>query len=945
MSLLWRTVASVVFVVGLGEASSHDSLVVSSPLQQRSLIGDPEEDAKEWMEQLQAFSETFGDGAKFFENLNKDDEKSSKAWSHSLALVGCIASLVEGFLGTSSSTYVKAIQKLQQQLDQAIAVIQTELENLVKDITADFLKVFLAPKVVTLQDAVSALTQFAQTDSNKEIWQAQMEPISDRVDAWNAVALCLTSELSSCPTDALDIILNGGVSWPRPAVLTQFATYHYSLLASSATAICTYESTSLKSNVTSTSGCTYIDLTRLQTVATVLAKSVTGMKTGFQASIGPDMLPSVIMAQVSQNPNNGFDGASAIANAAMNELNTFYVANNLGSFFGMTSFNVVVQNEGDTGGNWASYSFATGWLHKTAGYDVTYMFTDASSYTYDDADCRSGSVQDMATCLNQQHNGDCWVWQAGRRRYNTFSYSAGSNFYYTKYSDTDLRVVGPGTGATANKTFSFGWTAVDMSPAPEEMSGDVKSIESAALQGGGHNEAVKVAESRALVPHDVPHDPESILKDISNVFSTAGAIADFFGPVGEAVGIVLDIIGSICSLISGLLGLGQPDPVIQALRSLEKDIMGKLSAVSDTVQQAKSTAQLGGISNILNNAEVPLLDIVDAWNNLYPNGAKDGKVNQEAAQEFKNAIGGNIEKYRDSWNLLVDCLAASNVDCVLQGRSALEILLSDGQIYVRPRMLTFSLKYYFILIQKSSVAICAYAQLFLDDKECNFMPNLQSGFSSVANKMKAVTTSMKDDFWASVGADKLPPVAQYFTDMHANQDFDGAKAIATGVENELNYWYFGDGLDQYMGVTSSAVVVTNAEDTGGNWQASSYATGWLNKYQGYDIKYMLSNGSPYTYYDLDCRDGSVQDMATCLNNQHNGMDWVWQAGRRRYNTFSFVSHSGFYYHKFSDEDLRMVGPGTGPTTKEISSFGAVAVDTSPAPEETSYNETLPTIVI
>ena len=32
-----------------------------------------------------------------------------------------------------------------------------------------------------------------------------------------------------------------------------------------------------------------------------------------------------------------------------------------------------------------------------------------------------------------------------------------------------------------------------------------------------------------------------IMKDIANVFDTAGAIAEFFGPEGEAVGLVLDI--------------------------------------------------------------------------------------------------------------------------------------------------------------------------------------------------------------------------------------------------------------------------------------------------------------------------------------------------------------------------------------------------------------------
>ena len=85
--------------------------------------------------------------------------------------------------------------------------------------------------------------------------------------------------------------------------------------------------------------------------------------------------------------------------------------------------------------------------------------------------------------------------------------------------------------------------------------------------------------------------------------------------------------------------------VIAQLRAMEKDIMGRLTAVSDSVEKAKSQAALGSIAVTLNNAETPLLNIVRYWNNLYPEGnTSKGKLNSKAAQTFKDSIGNNIAK-------------------------------------------------------------------------------------------------------------------------------------------------------------------------------------------------------------------------------------------------------------------------------------------------------------
>ena len=42
--------------------------------------------------------------------------------------------------------------------------------------------------------------------------------------------------------------------------------------------------------------------------------------------------------------------------------------------------------------------------------------------------------------------------------------------------------------------------------------------------------------------------------------------------------------------------------------------------------------------------------------------------------------------------------------------STIQVLMMSGQTYMRPRVLTQAMQYYFLLMQKSLVAICGYAK-------------------------------------------------------------------------------------------------------------------------------------------------------------------------------------------------------------------------------------------
>jgi len=187
----------------------------------------------------------------------------------------------------------------------------------------------------------------------------------------------------------------------------------------------------------------------LQSMASGMKSATTSMLTDHHASMGADKLPPVIKYYVDMNANKGFDGAKAITAAVETELSTYYLADGLANFFGSRSHMVVVLNNKESGsGNWQAAWFGTGWLKEYNGYDVMYAFQNSTTYSYPDTDCRSGSVADMSSCLNKEHGAANFVQQAGRRRFSIFMSATGAGYYWKKYSDSDLRTVTPGSGAS-----------------------------------------------------------------------------------------------------------------------------------------------------------------------------------------------------------------------------------------------------------------------------------------------------------------------------------------------------------------------------------------------------------------------------------------------------------------------------------------------------------------
>merc|ERR1740138_1944760 len=209
-------------------------------------------------------------------------------------------------------------------------------------------------------------------------------------------------------------------------------------------------------------------------------------------------------------------------------------------------------------------------------------------------------------------------------------------------------------------------------------------------------------------------------------------------------------------------------------------------------------------------------------------------------------------------------------------------------------------------MQKSIVAICAYSRLFLDDDKCDFMPNREDGLKNVARAMQKTVTSMRSQFWGELGTDKLPSLLTFWVDKHANQNFDGAKAIRDAVVYEYDQLYFANGLRKFFGVSSYSFVIY--QDVSGSDEHYMWATGMKFRYSGYNIMYAFENGVPGTYKNGDCYFGDAHSMATCLRNMHDDDASVWVLHDRK--SFWAAAWNGAY-EQDSGVYVRIVTPGAG----------------------------------
>jgi hypothetical protein len=189
----------------------------------------------------------------------------------------------------------------------------------------------------------------------------------------------------------------------------------------------------------------------LTAVAQEMQRTVTAMHTDFWGSVGADKLPPIVGFYVDQYANQGYNGAKSIRDALEKEFDNAYFQDQLGTFFGVGSWNIAVY--GDVTGSDKHYMWATGFKYRYQGYNIEYSFSTGPAYSYHDTDCRSGDAHTMATCLRNMHGAGVWVLHTG-----TF-FASHQQGCYVKSFDTsklsDIRIVTPGRSASESDTASI----------------------------------------------------------------------------------------------------------------------------------------------------------------------------------------------------------------------------------------------------------------------------------------------------------------------------------------------------------------------------------------------------------------------------------------------------------------------------------------------------------
>jgi len=180
-------------------------------------------------------------------------------------------------------------------------------------------------------------------------------------------------------------------------------------------------------------------------------------------------------------------------------------------------------------------------------------------------------------------------------------------------------------------------------------------------------------------------------------------------------------------------------------------------------------------------------------------------------------------------------------------------------------------KYYYILLQKSAVAICGYGRVVDGDdrKNCPLLPNLKDDLQAISKSMQKSVTSMKSAWDSQMGDQKVLSLIQVTTDQYANKGYDGSKAIRDAVQTELDAYYFADGLDHFFGAQQSAIIIFKQE-VNAAWQS----TGWMKHYQGYDIVYAFSNSSDagVAVSNSDCYSGNAEAQRNCLTGTKGALN-------------------------------------------------------------------------
>lgn len=396
----------------------------------------------------------------------------------------------------------------------------------------------------------------------------------------------------------------------------------------------------------------------------------------------------------------------------------------------------------------------------------------------------------------------------------------------------------------------------------------------------------------------VSTDPSDVFQDLSNAFDTIGAVAALFVPEGEFVTLITGVASKLFGMLSGLFGIGH-DPVTEALKALEKDVLNRIQVAKNTVDQIRNTVKFKVIAQILDREEDKLKNLNDMYDALVQSHDDGAKA------EFVSSVDV-VSKYIDSWQLVVDCLAGDNVDCILQGQTALQILAQHGKNWYCPVSLAESVQYYMQLLQQTAFAICTYDLLRNGNQECKLLPDWNTSLIHLGSKVSNVMEEVRSDFWNSMDADRVPEYIDFYIQKFCVNPggYDGAIAIRDAVAQEVEDIFQGDDPSFSMNMLGwDSWTLSVYEDVSGSNHHYMWASGFKYRYNGFNIMYDFSSGTPYGYSASDCQDSDSQTQCTCLHNMHDAAVWCLNA-----NAFWAAHYDGSFFQQY-DGGARSVTPG------------------------------------
>jgi len=412
------------------------------------------------------------------------------------------------------------------------------------------------------------------------------------------------------------------------------------------------------------------------------------------------------------------------------------------------------------------------------------------------------------------------------------------------------------------------------------------------------------------------------LTDFSNAFDTIAAVATMFGPTGDFVALVAGVASQLFGVISGLFGIGH-DAVTDALKTLEKDVMGRIQVAKDTVDQIRNTVKFKIISEIIGSDENTLVTLNGYYNTMVQSH------NLGAQADFLTNVEP-ISTYIDSWKAMVYCLAGVNFDCIFQGQTALQILAQHGVNWYRPASLASSVQYYVQLLQQTALAICTYDLLKNNDKDCKLLDGWDKSLTHLGKKISEVMAEVKSDFWNSMGQDMLPTFMDHSVDQHHDGGHQGAVAVRDAVASEIRDFFQdkGDASFSMAMLGWDKWTISVYEDIDGSDNHYMFSIGHKFRHVGYNIMYHFSSGTSYDYLAKDiqasCASKSAQKQCTCMHKMHNSA--VWCLNKKAW--WAEGNHGSFFHEYDGNRPISAVAysmtPGRDASSNAANSRGRVS---------------------